>query len=291
MSGQPLRVVAAIPCYNGAETVADTIRSLLNQTRAPDEVLVLDDGSTDDSEKVAREAGARVISVAENIGLSAGRNHLWQSTDAEIVVYLDADTVAHDDLIERLLDHYSEADVGGVGGQAVESRIESIYDKWRKFTAAQTLGDELIDDSELLFGLCCSYRRSALEGVSGFDQFFRSNGEDVDICIRMRQAGYRLVYEPAAVVEHKRTDTFRSLMRMLYRYEFFAHLSKMRNGARIENHYAAFSLRLRFLFDRFGQIMRTGRGLKFALIDMAALAPVFAACWRGKRSRPPSTGR
>jgi len=207
---------------------------------SPDEIIVVDDGSTDNSGLLAGYAGANVISPGKNVGLSAARNLLWQNTDADIIVFVDADTVARGDLLEQLLKHYVSPEVGGVGGQAVEARIESIYDLWRKFSAAQTLGDKVLEDAEVLFGLCCSYRRSVLEQVFGFDPYFRTNGEDHDISIRVRQAGYRLVYEPAAVVEHYRTDTFGSLMRMLYRYELFTQVAKMRNDLPIENHYRTF---------------------------------------------------
>lgn len=282
MAYRDLKVVAAIPCYNGATTIVACIRSLKSQTRQPDRVLVLDDGSTDNSAELASEAGAEVLSPGENVGLSAARNLLWQGTDADVIVFLDADTVAKPDLIERLLRRYDSDGVGGVGGQAVEARIENIYDLWRKHTAAQTLGDEVSEDSPMLLGLCCSYRRSALEKVSGFDPFFRSNGEDHDIGIRLRKAGFRLVYEPAAVVEHYKTDTFKSLMRMLYRYELFTQLAKLRNDELIHRHYATFWLRVRFFFDRIRQMLRTGRGLKFALIDLAALIPILAACRKAK---------
>lgn len=278
-----LRVAAAVPCYNAASTIASCINSLNAQTRKPDEIIVADDGSTDGSAIVAAYAGAEVISTGQNVGLSAARNLLWQHADADIIVFLDADTVAHEDLIERLLQHYGEEDVAGVGGQAIEAHIDNIYDLWRKFTAAQTLGDELIEDSEFLFGLCCSYRRSALEKVAGFDPFFTSNGEDVDISTRLRLANYRLVYEPAAIVDHHRTDSFKSLMRARYRYELFAQIAKLRSGVQIESHYRTFWMRVGFLFERLWQIAKTKRGFKFALIDLAALVPVFNACHTARR--------
>ena len=277
-----MKVAAAIPCYNAAATIGACIASLGEQTRAPDEIIVVDDGSTDNSGLLAGYAGANVISPGKNVGLSAARNLLWQNTDADIIVFVDADTVARGDLLEQLLKHYVSPEVGGVGGQAVEARIESIYDLWRKFSAAQTLGDKVLEDAEVLFGLCCSYRRSVLEQVFGFDPYFRTNGEDHDISIRVRQAGYRLVYEPAAVVEHYRTDTFRSLMRMLYRYELFTQVAKMRNDLPIENHYRTFWRRVGFFFGRLSQIVNRMRGFKFALIDLAALAPIFGACYKAK---------
>lgn len=279
---EQLKVAAAIPCYNAGSTIANCISSLDSQTRRPDQIIVADDGSTDGSAIIAAYAGAEVISAGENVGLSSARNLLWRHTDADIVVFLDADTVAHEDLIERLLQHFDSEDVAGVGGQGIEARIENIYDLWRKHTAAQTQGDSAIADTEVLFGLCCSYRRSALERVSGFDPFFRSNGEDHDISIRLRQAGYRLVYEPAAIVDHHKTDTFKSLMRMLYRYELFTQLPRIRNDVPIESHYKTFWRRIGFFFGRLSQILRIRQGLKFALIDLAALVPILAACYKAK---------
>ena len=282
MTSQSLKVAAAIPCYDAANTIGNCVSSLNSQTRPPDEIIVVDDGSTDGSGVLAAYAGAEVISPGRNVGLSAARNLLWQHTDADVIVFVDADTVAHEDLIERLLAHYDSEEVAGVGGQAVEARVQNTYDLWRRHTAAQTLGDKLIENSDVLFGLCCSYRKSALERLSGFDPFFRSNGEDHDISIRLRQAGYRLVYEPAAIVDHYRTDDFKSLMRMLYRYELFTQLPKIRNGVPIKRRYKTFWLRLGFLFQRLVQVLKTGRGLKFALIDLATLVPILAACYKAR---------
>ncbi|MBN1592013.1 MAG: glycosyltransferase family 2 protein, partial [Candidatus Coatesbacteria bacterium] len=60
-----------MPCYNGAETICNCIGSLQVQTRPPDEILVVDDGSTDGSAVLAAYAGATVISPGRNVGLSA----------------------------------------------------------------------------------------------------------------------------------------------------------------------------------------------------------------------------
>ena len=283
MKSRSKRIAAAIPCYNAQETIADCIRSLIAQTRRPDQIVVGDDGSNDASASIAKALGAKVISSRSNRGVAATRNLIWQNTSADIIVFVDADTQARADLIERLIAGYTADDVAGVGGQGIDVGTESIFDRWRKFTAAQTHGESPIQNAKMLFGLCCSYRRTALERVSGFDPAFRSNGEDHEIGIRLRREGYRLVYDPGAIVYHTRTDSFLSLMKMLYRYELFTQLPKLKNAVPIESHYETFWLRLRFLLNRLGQIATTGHGLKFALIDLAALAPILAACLKAHR--------
>ena len=69
-------------------------------------------------------------------------------------------------------------------------------------------------------GLCCAFRTSALRSVGGFDVRFRRAGEDIDVCLRLRAAGGRLVYRPDLWVAHRRQDTVGSLARMVARHSY-----------------------------------------------------------------------
>lgn len=97
------RVTAAIPCYNGARWIHATVRSLWDQTSPPDEVLAIDDGSTDASADLAAAAGARVVRHAANRGLAVGRNTALAAAVGDIVVFIDVDATAHPRLVETLL--------------------------------------------------------------------------------------------------------------------------------------------------------------------------------------------
>jgi GT2 family glycosyltransferase len=162
--------------------------------------------------------------------LAKARNTALERARGDILVYVDVDAYADVRFIESLLGHYTGDDVGGVGGQGIESNIGSIWDRWRTAHASQGFGPNLLDQAEALSGIASSYRTAALREVGGFDPWFRTNGEDTDISIRLRKAGYRLVYTPEAIVYHQRKDDFRSLHHTLYRWFYWGYMAKKKNG-------------------------------------------------------------
>ena len=85
-----LKVAVVIPAYNEEKTVAQVVEAV-RQSTVVAEVIVVDDGSTDQTARVAKEAGARVISLERNVGKGGAMKAGAEATDAEIVVYLDAD--------------------------------------------------------------------------------------------------------------------------------------------------------------------------------------------------------
>jgi len=87
-----LRVSLLIPCYNGAAYLAEALSSALEQDRAPDEVIVIDDGSTDDGGSIAAGFGPRVrCARQDHLGISAARNHGIALSTGDVIAFLDAD--------------------------------------------------------------------------------------------------------------------------------------------------------------------------------------------------------
>jgi glycosyltransferase involved in cell wall biosynthesis len=224
---------------NGAEGVARCLDALERQTLAV-EVIVVDDGSTDDTAAVAHARGARVIRHAVNRGLSAARNSGLQAATAPVVGFLDDDCEPEPDWARQLMDAYEDG-VLGVGG-AVESYGPPSwlagYLHRRNPLAPLELGLEqgngiafrfglylkgLWDVSEpsgrravfSLVGANMSYRRAALLEVSGFDERFHFGAEELDLCVRLRRADphARLIVEPAARIRHYFDPALRDTLR------------------------------------------------------------------------------
>ncbi len=99
-----MRVSVVIPCYNAAAYVGVALRALLNQTRPPDEVIVVDDGSTDGSAAVAQSFGApvRVIRVA-NGGAARARLRGLSEADGDALMFMDADDLMAPDTLGSLV--------------------------------------------------------------------------------------------------------------------------------------------------------------------------------------------
>jgi len=225
-----LKVTVAIPCYNGAAYVGQAIEAVLNQSRPADEVLVIDDGSADNSAEIIRRYPVHLIQHDVNKGLATSRNTAIAAASGEVLVFVDVDAYADPHMLAVLLREYDDPKVGGVGGQGIESNIRSLADRWRRVHASQTHG-QLPKDVDFLYGICMSFRLSALREVGGFNPVYRTNAEDVDVGLRLNTAGYRLRYEPEAKVYHQRTDDEESLKRTMAAWYAAGYRAKKLNRA------------------------------------------------------------
>ena len=225
-----MRVSLAIPCYNGGRFLRQTLASVLAQTCLPDEILVVDDGSSDESAPIVRqmESQVRLVQHDRNRGLAAARNTAIRECSGDVIVFLDVDACADAHFIEALLAEYSGPEVGGVGGQGIEANIQTIYDLWRKLNVSQTQGPRRLERCPWLVGMCSSFRRSALLEAGGYDTFYRTNAEDHDVGYRLKALGYNLIYTPEAQVYHQRADDWRSLHRLAYNYVYWDFLAETR---------------------------------------------------------------
>lgn len=225
-----MKTAIVIPCFNGEKFVAGCMDALLVQTIQPDEIILVDDGSTDQSVQIARNYPIKIVNHSKNMGLAAARNTAIQSTDADILTYVDVDAYSLPDMHEQLLKHYTDPRISGVGGQGIEACQTTIEDKWRKCHASQSHGKHMIFGCDHLFGLCMSYQKKALLEVNGFDTRFRTNAEDVDIGFRINANGGILVYEPEAIVYHQRQDGRESLLKAMYFWYYWGFIARKVNN-------------------------------------------------------------
>jgi glycosyltransferase involved in cell wall biosynthesis len=228
-----MKITVAIPCYNGAAFLGRTLESVLAQTCAPHQILVVDDGSTDNSRDVARRYPVTVLEHAGNLGLAAARNTALAAANGDVLLYVDVDALAAPDLLEQVVHGYAVGGEGvsGVGGQGVEVNIRTVADRWRRAHASQGYGTRarLVP---FLYGLCMSYRVEVLRWVGGFNPVYRANAEDMDLGLRLTSAGRRLLYWPKARVFHQRQDDLASLRRTMMNWYRAAYRAKSINRAK-----------------------------------------------------------
>lgn len=225
-----LKVTAYVPCYNAEKYLADTLRALFTQTHPIDEVIVIDDGSTDATANVARTFPVQLIQHDTNRGLAAARNTAIRHSKNEFIASVDADVVASPTWLEQLLQLFAEPNIAGVGGTCIEYVQETAADRWRKLHLVQDLGDRDIVItpalSQGLSGFATVFRKSALQQVGGYNELYRTNWEDWDISVKLRAAGYTLVYFTDAVAYHMRRDTPYSVVRTAWRWVFWIRYSE-----------------------------------------------------------------
>jgi len=275
-----LRATVAIPCYNGSSYVGAVIESVLAQTLPANEVLVVDDGSTDGSAEIICRYPVRLIRHGENRGLAAARNSAVEIATGDVIVFIDADAVAAPSLLSVLLSGYDGPEIGGVGGQGVEAHIRTLADRWRRKHASQTHGDRP-KDVEFLYGLCMSFRLEVLREIGGFNPTFRTNAEDIDASLRLRKAGYRLRYLPDAKVYHQRADDEASLRRAMLAWYGAAYQAKWLNGARPWRLFAGTARRL--VMDSLSDLA-TERDWEMARLSWRMGWVKLRALWRAHRA-------
>jgi glycosyltransferase involved in cell wall biosynthesis len=181
------RVAVIVPCYNYAHYLPETLASILAQSRAPDDVLVVDDGSTDDTAAVARRfaPGVRCIRQA-NGGLSAARNRGIAETDADVLAFIDADDLWTSEFLATLLPRLvDEPGLGAVFGGAryVDEAGRDLAQQALRSVAGDELHDLLVD-GEFFPAHAVLVRRACFEAVGVFDESL-SASEDWDMWLRI----------------------------------------------------------------------------------------------------------
>lgn len=223
------RVSVVIPCYNGEKYVEACIKSLIGQkSRKPYEIILVDDGSTDNTVKIAKKYRVRVVRHKTNMGAGQARTTGAKCAKGDIVAFIDADGIAPPDWTKKMVVAYEKHPyAAGIGGIGIEVGGKNLADKWRAVDGRQGHESKTPVEVPFLYGLCSSYRKTCLSEVGFFDPFFRNASEDVDIGLRIRKTGFKLLYIPDIVVFHNRKDTTVSLLKMIYRAFYFGCLAHL----------------------------------------------------------------
>ncbi|QQL45970.1 glycosyltransferase [Sulfuriroseicoccus oceanibius] len=214
--------VAVVVCTrNGGERIARCLEALLASRRPADEIVVVDDGSTDDTAaEVRRFPSVKLVSI-EPSGLSAARNRGAEETSADWIAYTDDDCQADPDWIGALVRHVSRRECGALGGPNVPPLSEAGGGRqWILDHAPGTANAVMMDDlrAEHLPGCNLVVRRDAFEAIGGFRRQYVTAGDDVDLCWRLIDAGFELHYVPSAMVWHERRPSLRKYLKQQVGY-------------------------------------------------------------------------
>lgn len=200
-----------IPCFNAAKTICFCLEAIFKQTYPLKEVVVIDDGSTDETVERVSRYPVRLIRHMSNRGLAAARNTAIRNINTEFVASLDADCLPETDWLEQLMKKFDSSEIAGVGGKLLETYSSTVFDLWRSAHMKQCW-DEEENSPPFLFGSNTVFRKEALLKVGLYNEDFKNNYEDVDICARLKKEGYTLAYEPKAIVHHLKSDNIYSIL-------------------------------------------------------------------------------
>jgi GT2 family glycosyltransferase len=215
-------VTTIVVNWNGRAYLDKCLSSLLAQTCLPQEIVLVDNGSTDGSAEYveASYSGVRVIRLPENLGFAAANNLAIRQSSGAYVALLNNDAYAESDWLARLVEAAESGPrVGMCASKMVFAHQPDVLNSTgvcvdRAGIAWDRRGGEADDDHEKrpveIFGACggaALYRRAMLDEVGLFDEDFFAYMEDVDLAWRARGVGWRCLYVPAARVYHAHSAT------------------------------------------------------------------------------------
>ncbi|MFF0158630.1 bifunctional polysaccharide deacetylase/glycosyltransferase family 2 protein [Streptomyces sp. NPDC005263] len=223
---RPVSVI--VPAYNEKECIANTLESLARSTH-PIEVIVVDDGSTDGTSEIARDAAAslgmtnvRVIRQ-ENAGKPVALNNGVRSASYDIVVMMDGDTVFEPDTVRHLVQPFADPEVGAVAGNAKVGNRDTVIGAWQHieyvmgFNLDRRMYD-LLRCMPTIPGAIGAFRRDAVLQVGGMSE--DTLAEDTDITIAMHREGWRVVYEEHARAWTEAPGSLKQLWSQRYRWSY-----------------------------------------------------------------------
>lgn len=261
------KVTIYIPCYNAAGFIKRCLEGVCAQTYPVSEVIVVDDGPGDETAQIISRYPVKLIRRRGRGGLVSARNLVFKEASGDFIAGIDADCVADPDWLKRLIENMADEKIVGVGGKAYELYRITIADQWRAARMSQHWGDERIINPKYLYGCNTLYRKDVLLRMGLFSENFRRGFEDVDMSLRLKDAGYTLVYEPKALCYHMRQDTVSSLLMTRWNWTFSGWEGK-RQPVSLFNVSCKTYDNLAYLFLLLGEDLIKGR-FSFFHIDVA----------------------
>ncbi len=213
------KVSVVVASYNGAKTLKSCLDSL-GRLNYPDyEVILVDDGSTDTTQNIAANyPKIRNIKQA-NLGLSVARNTGIHAATGEIVAFTDSDCRADEDWLHYLIGDLLNSKFTGIGGHNFLPPEDSLTAACVMISPGGPAHVMLTDRlAEHIPGCNMAFYRWALLEIEGFDPIYRKAGDDVDVCWRLMQRGYRIGFSSAGFVWHYRRSTVQAYLKQQQGY-------------------------------------------------------------------------
>jgi GT2 family glycosyltransferase len=240
-----------IPTFNGASRIVKCLDSLSSQTAGLDvEILVVDDGSMDNTAAVAEGYPCvRLISQA-NAGPAAARNRGAIAARGKILLFTDDDCVPMPDWLDTMLAPFVDPEVVGAKG---------VYRTHQRSLAARFVQIEYEDKYRLMARLpdidfidtySAGFRRDRFLEMSGYDTSFPvACAEDIELSYRMSARGWKMKFVPSAIVYHTHPDTISRYLKKKYKFAFWRVLAVRKNPSKgVSDSHTPQIMKLQLLF-------------------------------------------
>jgi glycosyltransferase involved in cell wall biosynthesis len=213
-------VSACIPCFNNAQTLSAVIDSIISQKHKIDEIILVDDGSSDSSLSIAETKGVKVHVNTSNMGRGYVRQKAVDLASGDLILFCDATNVLPDNFLIDALGFFEDPSIASVSGRINNHKsITGTVSRWRGrhlFKETISYDSDSIPVSNLTtYGTLM--RRDSIEKAGNFDARLR-HSEDQDLGHRLLEAGYKLLGVPSLVTYSIRKDTISSVLERYWRW-------------------------------------------------------------------------
>lgn len=212
-------VSVIVPAYNSQAYISKCIETLLAQTYRHEnyEVIVVDDGSTDETADIIKNYPVRYI-YQKNQGPAAARNNGVKEAKGDMILFTDSDCVPTQNWIEEMVRPFKTQDIAAVKGAYLTDQKEVIArlaqvefeERFEMLKKAESI--DMVDTYS------AGFRREIFLQMGGFDKTFPvANNEDTDLSYRMSKHGFKMAFNPDAVVHHlKHPDSIKKYARLKF---------------------------------------------------------------------------
>ncbi len=220
-------VSVLIPAFNEARVIEASVRRVLASTQVSMEVIVIDDGSQDDTSAIVCNAfgddpKVRLLTL-QNGGKARALNEGLKLATGEIIIALDADTQFEVETIARLSRWFADPQIGAVAGNAKVGNRHNLVTRWQavEYVTAQNLERRALSQFDAIMvvpGAVGAWRRKSLDAVGGYPH--DTLAEDQDLTIAIQRQGWRIAYDVDAVAWTEAPESFTALAIQRFRWAF-----------------------------------------------------------------------
>ena len=224
-----LNVSAYIIFYNNEHTLSDSVNSLLNQTYKIDEIILIDDGSTDNSYDVASRFQLRVIKNKNNCGRGYSRKLAHDSLNGDFILSLDATNILPKTFLEKGLKWFKNPNICALYGRICQRTRNTLSEKWRSVHLFKdNINQEIMfNDTFITYGSIV--RNNMYKIIGGYDNDLKFN-EDLDLGSRFKKNGFITVFDPSLeVISISNESVFKTLERYSRWYSGYGEKQSLRD--------------------------------------------------------------